>query len=220
MTTTQSFLESSKRLLKSKNVINGAVLAAALTIIPVQRVWEELAGHEGSGDNVTSVVTGDMGVTNNTKTALGAESLSDADTALLYVALLETKWERVEGYSKAPDAIKEALLDLTYNMGEGVLSYKGIRNCLKKEDYLCVLVNTLDTANVEGKSMMGLAKRRASAYNEATKDDIFWIRQLEDGTIVYATFNKLILSYTPKGGKHEKSKAGLYIVPNDPSGVL
>ena len=220
MPTTRTFLEASKRLLNKNTAINAGVLAAALAVTPIANVYKDLAHREGVGDNVTSVVTGELGVTQSAKDAVGATSSSDADVALLYLNLLNDKWSRVEGYEEAPELVKEILLDATYNLGESVMGYRGVRSALREGRWFDVGKELLDTANVGGRSMMGLAKRRAAMYNKVAQEDIFWIRQLEDGTLIYATFDTRVFEYKARGGKHEKSKAGVVIVPYDPSGLF
>lgn len=214
------------RALTSSVLINTAVLTGSSVAIlggsdEIASVFSELYKKEGRGDTVTSVPTGNIGVTGGAERATSdTDATSDEEVAVQYLNLLNSRWERYEGYSGAPIEVKEALLDLSYNLGEGVFSYQGLRSALRARDYLEVMRQTLDTANVDGKSVKGLAIRRVDGYNKVAKDDIFWIKQQKDGTMLYATFDSLVMKYTPRGGKHEKSVAGTVVVQPDPRGMF
>lgn len=214
------------RVLASSLLINTAVLTGSSVAIleggpVIKGVFLELFEKEGEGDKVTTVPTGNVGVTRGAVRAVGGSGdMGDMDVAVHYLNVLHERWGRVEGYSEAPIEVKEALLDLSYNLGEGVFSYQGLRSALRARDYLEVMRQTLDTANVDGKSVKGLAIRRVDGYNKVAKDDIFWIKQQEDGTMLYATFDSLVMKYTPRGGKHEKSVAGTVVVQPDPRGMF
>lgn len=214
------------RVMTSSVLINTAVLTGSSVVIlensdTMSNVFVELFEKEGRGDNVTSVATGNIGVTGGAvRATTGTDAQTDEDVAVQYLNVLNSLWERYRGYREAPTEVKEALLDLSYNVGEGVFSWKGLLSAVERGDYLEAMRQTLDTANVNKQSLKGLAIRRAAGYNRVAEDDIFWIKQEEDGTIKYATFDTLIMSYKPRGGKHEKSVADTVVVKRDPRGVF
>jgi len=70
---------------------------------------------------------------------------------------------------------------------------------------------TLDTANAEGKSVKGIATRRARMYNAAIPlgDRIVKVEAFPDGRITYfSAKDRIIFTYKPKKGKHPDSKPG------------
>ena len=181
-----------------------------------EQVLSELTAKEGVGDEVTSVETGALGVTEAARKAVGAtENTDDTKVAKDYLNVLENKWEGVEGFKDASDGVKKALLDTTYNIGEGVLKFKGVKSALKGGDEEEVVKSLLDTASVDGKAVKGLAKRRAEAYNEVSETPITEVEQLEDGTIIYKKDGEEFFKYKAEGGKHEKSGVGTITVDDN-----
>ena len=186
------------------------------TIPLADQVLEKLAAKEGTGDEVTDVKTGALGVTEAARKAVGAtDKTDDAKVAKDYLNVLENKWEGVEGFSEASDDVKKALLDTTYNIGEGVLKFKGVKSALKGGNEEEVVKSLLDTASVDGKAVKGLAKRRAEAYNEVSDTPITEVEQLEDGTLIYKKGEEEFFKYKAEGGKHEKSGVGTITVDGD-----
>jgi len=81
-------------------------------------------------------------------------------------------------------------------------------------DIPAAMKETLDTANVGGKSMKGIAVRRARMYNAAIPlgDQISRVKASPTGHITYfGTKNRyrIIFIYKPKKGKHPDSKPGI-----------
>lgn len=177
----------------------------------VKNVFDRLQGHEGEGDDVTSVKTGKIGVTQSARDAVGNPDASDEEVAELYLdKLFGILSKDLKGYSEAPNEIQELLLDLSYNMGERVKDFKGIKTSLANKDYEGVLKNTLDTANSEGKTVKGIARRRADNFNRASKNiKISKVEQKKDGEIVYHTKDGEYLSYGKGKGTHQASKPGI-----------
>lgn len=176
---------------------------------PVESVFSGLGLREGVGDNVTDIPTGALGVTQAARKAVGdSGNLSDTDVARSYLTQLHGKWQGIEGYLQAPTQVQEAILDASYNMGGQVLDFKKLRESLKKGEYEGAVKELLDTASVDGKSVKGLAKRRAEMYNQFAIQKITQVEQLEDGTIIYRSGDEEVLKYKAKGGKHEKSDPG------------
>ncbi len=183
-----------------------------------EQVMKDLSRREGEGDTLTDIPTGKLGVTGSARKAVGAsEDTPDTDVALGYLKLLESKWEGLSGYEEAPGRVKEALLDSSYNMGEQVLTFPEVVESLDAGDYLGVVTALLDTANVDNKSVKGLAKRRAELYNSVSERSITEVVQFSDGTIVYMSGHEIVYQYRPSGGKHERSKAGIINLDPDAS---
>lgn len=172
-----------------------------------QNVFNRLHVLEGNGDNLTGKATGMYGVTSSARKAVDKHGmLSDKEVSLLYLEVLKDRWGKVEGYNGSPDGLKEALLDLSYNIGESVFGYVGIRQCLSEGDYKGAAINTLDTANSGGKLVLGIAKRRAIYFNIYMGRDYIRKVVFNDNHISYmGEDGNIILKY--KGDKHELSKS-------------
>lgn len=191
---------------ETDQVINDAIDAIGDT-------FSALTSLEGSGDIFTDVETGELGVTQTARDAIGASPEdSDKDVAQRYLEQLNTSWEGKGGYSEAPSSVKEAILDVSYNVGERALGFEGLTGKLAEGDYPGALLETLDTATVSGKASKGHAKRRAIKYNKAAVElglpTITEVEQLDDGTIVYKGTDAIVFTFLAKGGRHEKSAAG------------
>lgn len=179
----------------------------------VDSLMEHLAVFEGvkGGDTLTDNVTEPYGVTQMARDAVKADkSVPPEQVARMYINYLDGKWENRKGYKDAPEAVKEALLDLSYNLGERALTYTGIKDALASGDYDKALLNTLDVTKVSGKGMsgsvIGIAKRRAEAYNKAASVKITEIRQDDDGRITYYDENgNVVESHKSKQGRHPES---------------
>ncbi len=184
----------------------------ANNVTPVDRVYSDLAIKEGTGDNLTSVATGKWGVTEAARAAVGAPpEMPDEEVAKAYLEKVDSNWKNREGYDQAPDNIQAMLIDATYNLGEGVLGYKGVQKALKDGDWEMVGKNLLDTANAEGGTVKGLAKRRAEGWNIAFPGNpITKIEQKDSGEILYyGADGSTIFSYGANKGKHPGSEAGV-----------
>ncbi|QEG09217.1 endolysin glycosidase [Vibrio phage Phriendly] len=181
---------------------------------PVDHVYSHLSQLEGRGDNVTDVPTGNMGVTMTARKSIDApDNMPDEEVAKEYLALLNRRWGMRKGFNEAPPEVQAMLLDASYNMGEQTMSgslFPRLNAALEEGNYGEVSKQLLDTANVEGQSVKGIAKRRALTYNLANPDNsISEIEQLRDGTIIYRDMEgNELMSYRPDGGRHPASKAG------------
>ena len=182
----------------------------------VMDVFGSLRGSEGTGSNITGDVdTGDLGVTAAARAAVGGKGLSDKRIAMKYLKKLNNTFtEKFDGYRNAPDGVRNMILDGAYNLGAGVKNFKGLKQAMKdaKEsgDWASVGKHMLDTANAGGKSMRGLAKRRALAYNriEGVKP-IASVESGKDGKITYLDAEGgEVFAYTPRGGRHTDSGVG------------
>ncbi len=74
--------------------------------------------------------------------------------------------QQLVGYDKAPDSVKEALLDTGYNTGPGLVFAPGVQAASAGWEWQKLGLALLSTATVDGRTVMGLAKRRAVAYNK------------------------------------------------------
>jgi len=180
----------------------------------ISNTFSALTSLEGKGDTFTDVETGELGVTQSARDAIGASpEVSDKEVAQQYLEHLNTKWEAVSGYSEAPATVKEAILDTSYNVGEVALGFTGLTSSLEAGNYPAALLETLDTANVDGKASKGHAKRRAIKYNNAAEElslpAITEVEQLQDGTLVYKSGDGIVFTYKAAGGRHEKSSVGI-----------
>lgn len=183
-------------------------------INPVDYVYSHLAQLEGRGDTLTDVPTGNMGVTMTARKSVNApDDMPDEEVAKEYLALLNRQWGMRKGFNEAPPEIQAMLLDASYNMGEQTMSnnlFPLLNTALQEGNYEEVSKQLLDSANVEGQSVKGIAKRRALTYNLANPtNSISEVEQLRDGTIIYRdTDGNELMSYRPEGGRHPDSKAG------------
>lgn len=180
-------------------------------------MFSEIAEVEGSGSNISGdVPTAHYGVTAAAAKAVGAEFDKDMsreqakEISIAYINLLDSKFEsKISNWNDLPEGIRKMAVDTAYNVGEKVLSYKGFIGDLKAGKTADqVAINILDTANAGGKSMRGLAVRRAEAYNKVAANKISAVEQKRSGEIIYYdSEDRIIFSYKPSGGKHPDSKA-------------
>lgn len=179
---------------------------------PVDMVYNNLGAKEGVGDIVTDIPTGALGVTGMARSAVGAkDDVPDDVVAKQYLDLLNNQWNMRNGYTESPTEIKAMLLDASYNMGEQTMNFPELSAALQEGNYEQVALELLDTANVEGMAVKGVAKRRAQSYNLYAKpeNEIHSVEQLKDGTIIYrGKGGEELYSYRAEGGRHPKSKAG------------
>lgn len=180
-------------------------------------MFNEIAEVEGSGSDISGdVPTAHYGVTAAAAKAVGAEFDKDMsreqakEISIAYINLLDSKFEsKISNWKDLPEAIRKMAVDTAYNVGEKVLSYKGFIGDLKAGKTADqVAINILDTANAGGKSMRGLAVRRAEAYNKVAANKISAVEQKRSGEIIYYdSEDRIIFSYKPSGGKHPDSRA-------------
>ncbi|BBI55055.1 endolysin [Vibrio phage vB_ValC_WD615] len=207
-------LENAKANQKQRGIEQVEQAAETQQFDPTEVVFNHLAVLEGSGDNVTDIPTGNLGVTSVARQAVNApDDMPDEEVAREYLALLNRQWGMRKGFNEAPPELQAMLIDASYNMGEQVLNnsyFPKLNKALMEGKYDEVSKQLLDTANVGGQSVKGLAKRRALSYNLANPDNpISEVEQLKDGTIIYRDMKGgELLSYRPDGGKHEASEAG------------
>jgi hypothetical protein len=120
------------------------------------------------------------------------------------------------GFDELSASVQAALLDLSYNVGvNNVLSFDRIRAAVSEGDADRVLLETLDTAVVDGKTVKGLAGRRARMFNAAnTNPDltITAVEQLSKGTIQYLHDDVVIYQF--KRPRHDDSTAGRVFAPD------
>ena len=107
--------------------------------------------------------------------------------------------------------VQKGILDAAYNLSyTEMVSDPMFTAAVKTGNKEEIFKNLLDTANVGGQSLKGLAKRRAASYNMAnTTSKITAVEQKKDGTVNYYKGKAVFFAYAPKNGKHAKSTAGL-----------
>lgn len=181
---------------------------------PVDVVYSHLGLVEGDGSNITGdVPTKKLGVTAAAEKAIkGSDKMKPEEVAYAYLEKLNGKFTNtIPRYSVAPPELQAAILDAGYNLGEGVGRYPGLSAAMKAEDWPGAGLQLLDTANAKGKSLRGIAKRRAQMYNQipGVTNPIVTVRQRKDGTLQYvgADGNK-VFEYKAKRGRHPDSEVG------------
>ena len=206
----------------------------------VSDLYRKLLKHEGaSGDTMTDVPTGKLGLTDSTKKDIikqmkyrnysqannnvDINNLEDEEYIAFHLADTDVVFtKQLPGYSRLDFKTKVNLIDTMYNLGRnGLLNpnqFKKTKEAIKAGDDEQVMFNLLDTATVEGQSARGIAKRRALNYNEVLgytsgKPRIISINQLENGTLQYlGDQDQVIFQYKPSKGRHRSSKVGkLYV---------
>lgn len=211
----------------SEGIANGGVQPQVNAAVPqgnevIDNVYNKLIEFEGvSGDNVTNIPTGEKGLTtaeyNRIKKQYGNMTESEASKVYLgeQLDILETDFA---GFKNLTNAQKQGILDVAYNLRNGaekMKKFSHFKHYLREGDAPAAMKELLETAQSNGKSMLGLAKRRAESWNTAfpytarNRDmKIRDVEVLEDGTVIYyrdKATNDIIHEYKPKGGRHEKS---------------
>jgi GH24 family phage-related lysozyme (muramidase) len=151
-----------------------------------------------------------MGVTEAARKAVKAsKDTPDHEVAAAYLELLESKFAKnMPGFEDAPEQAKAMLLDAGYNMGEQVTRFSGVKAAMERGDYREAGLNLLDTANVDGQTVRGVALRRAESFNLLGEEQIAFVEQLPDGTIKYLDeSDNVIFQYKTPKGRHPKSAA-------------
>ena len=188
----------------------------------IQNVHEDLLTHEGaSGDTATSVKTLSAGLTERKyreMQAIHGKDITEEQARTYFLEHLYGLWSEKPGFKEAPPELKEGLLDLSYNVGAGSIKYKGLGKSLErlgkgKATPADVMLNVLDTANIDGQSSRGVAKRRAQQYNSVSDVNITEVEQLSDGTLVYRSGKDEVYRYTAKKGRSHTSKVGIVAIP-------
>lgn len=196
-----------------KEDIFGANINASPSEDAIDMVTSGLVESEGTGDMVTGIPTGEGGITEIRHREIEARvgrPLSDKQARIQAVRDDSvTLHDGLEGFDKLGSRVQAAILDMAYNVGANkVLSFKNLRKGVAEGDVDVILRNTLDTAIVGGKTMIGIANRRAKMYNQANtnaNNAITTVQQLSDGTIMYMNGDRVIFSF--KRPKHEDSRA-------------
>lgn len=180
-------------------------------------IYSSIKANEGlGGDNVTGISTGNYGLTESKKLELENKYGTKFDDETAIKVLITENSLALEaslsGYNKLTDNAKIAINDTMYNLG----SFKDLtkfKDAVSKGDGSQAMYELLDTANVDGQSVIGLARRRAENYNLVASNKIYKVQQDDNGTISYLDKNDdTILEYSPKNGKHEKSKSGEILI--------
>ncbi len=181
-----------------------------------QHTIDELKVTEGTGDTVTGIPTGHYGVTKGALDATGRKgvdpkSLSPEEAEKVVVEYMEVLDEdftsNMKGYDQLPNEAKLAILDAGYNMGPKVKNFPKLKKAVEAGDATEAMKQLLDTAQESGKSMRGLAKRRAENYNAVADDPITEIEQFEDRLDYRDADGNVVFSF--KKPRHPKSALGV-----------
>ena len=193
----------------------GVVAASSPAEQAIDIVQKGLVAAEGIGDDLTDIATGEGGITEERKVAIEKSKgrpLTDQqarneavkeDSAALH--------DGMPGFTALGAGVQAAVIDLAFNVGvNSVLDpveFKRLRTAIAIGNPTQILTQTLNTAIVKGKSVKGLALRRARMYNQANVGfRITHVEQLNDGTINYLSNGRVL--YTFKRPRHKKSAAG------------
>ncbi len=192
-----------------------------LTLPPAEQAIDIVTGglvaNEGTGDTLTGIATGEGGITDVRRAEIEGRKgrpLTDAqarneavreDSAALH--------DRMPGFGKLDGKVQAALIDLSYNIGVNKVldptKFPKLQEAVAQGNVEAILMNTLNTAMVDKKSVKGLALRRARMFNQANTNpelNITDVEQLGDGTINYLSGNRVI--YTFKRPRHQDSSIG------------
>lgn len=211
----------------SEGIANGGVQPQVNAAVPqgnevIDNVYNKLIEFEGaSGDTVTGIPTGEKGLTTAEYDRIKKQygNMTQAEASKVYLGeqldILETDFT---GFKDLTNAQKQGILDVAYNLRNGaekMKKFSHFKHYLREGDVPAAMKELLETAQSNGKSMLGLAKRRAESWNTAfpytarNRDmKIRDVEVLEDGTVIYyrdKATNDIIHEYKPKGGRHEKS---------------
>ena len=187
--------------------------------LAINEVKSKLLENEGaSGDTTTGApITYKTGMTKDTKELIEKKlgrGISDDEAIELYLEEAYNKLSNMKGFDKASVELQSALVDSYYNLGD-ITNYSKLKRNLRNvgKGYTeadVVKDGLLDTANKGGKSLRGIAIRRAKLYNKVAEDPIVNVDQRGDGTIKYLdSNNKIVFSYKAKNGMHPDSKVGI-----------
>lgn len=196
----------------------------------ISGIMSNLERREGRGTNVEGdVPTGFVGVTQAALNSVGMsdrtpEDLSDEEALSVARQYAEQAYDHMhsnmQGFSNAPAIVQEEILDASYNLGfENVTNYPTLNRKLEQGDWLGAMrEGLLDTATANGRSMRGLAVRRAENYNRVAEalggNTISNVEQTDDGVIIYRdSEGREIFRFRARGGRHSDSGVGTLNVP-------
>lgn len=191
---------------------NPLVLDKKPTLSIQDKVYSHLINTEGaSGDTATGIPTGALGLTtklyDSIKKKTGNSKMTEEEASRYYIDELYNNLSSLPGFTKLNDDEQVILVDTAYNVGwDNMSQWKGFAKGLATGNKEDAFRNLLDTANTEGGTSKGIAKRRALAYNEAFPNNkITHVVQTKDG-LEYYKGKKLYFKYdTPP---HKSSKIG------------
>jgi len=206
-TVTQEFFNSYAR------EFEGVTADITQDVSLVDAVYNDLALVEGeSGDTTGAADTSKRGLTRKLYNKIKKETFSaitEEEASKYYLNKLNDRWEQVDGWDNASTDLKKVLLDASYNQGENIFTYKGLKKALKDKDSPDkVMKHLLDASNINKKSSKGLARRYAELYNRVSDSKITHVEQKAKGKIVYWKGADAFFTYTATKGKHKSSKIG------------
>ena len=204
------------RMLSDEATAASAKLTTGTGPEVVQLALKTIRQNEGGATtDFDGTKLGDLGMTEARHAELSKKAGRKLSNKEAVQAAFEQDYEllsaRVDGFKTLTNAAKVAILDMTYATGNAYISdpkrFKKLKTALAAGDSYAALVQTLDTANAVGQSVKGIALRRARMFNRAvTTRPIAVIKAEANGRITYLDADsKIILSYKPKKGLHERS---------------
>jgi len=180
----------------------------------ITELYEEFAIVEGDGDTTGAAPTGKRGLTTAIYDAMKKKygaNITEEQASKQYLTDIHDSFNKnLVGFDKLDEKIQKGVLDAAYNLDyQQMLKFKGFTTAVKNNNKEEIFKSLLDTANSDGRSIKGLAKRRADSYNKVmTESKITSVKQDADGTISYMKGAKVYFTYKPSGGKHAKSTSG------------
>jgi len=185
----------------------GRAAKGASNNMMVEDMVKSFETQEGSGDTLTDTPTGDLGVTENIKKRYG-EDKSDKEVATMYLTDLSNMIDN--NNSNIPRNLKVALLDTVYNTGEGALGWSSIKEFMNNPTEGTLQTAILTKIYAGGKSVKGIGKRRAEAYNKSKPSrPIKSVEQKSNGDMVYKDAQgKIIFMAKSSKERHSQSRAG------------
>lgn len=205
-------------------------------------LYQHLLEVEGEGDHATGIPTGKGGVTKHIYNRMKDKIMrgvlpewtqestpEDRDfrtAGMLYLDEIYNEYRNpksrfyLEGFSELPQIGKDLALSAGYSMGTDF--HRGaprFQKAIKEGDIMGAAKQLLDTANSGGRSLLGLAKRRAVEFNRVADvldfPFIEKVRQDKRGNISYFSKNEddawdEVFSYRAR--RHPKSQPGSLIM--------
>lgn len=203
----------------------------------INSVFEDLKSHEwASWDTTWAAATLKYWLTVNRYNIIKAETgnpnISQEDAIRYYLWQLYDIWMKKEWFNHASARLRQALLDSSYNIWGWIFNYwwlsrelwdlSWLPNANLRQSALAesevIKVWLLDTAAIEWKASLWLAKRRAMIYNKVAPSDmqIVKVEVLDTWKVIYwwDWDNNEIFSYIPKSKTvHASSAIGVLDVP-------
>ncbi|MGL4970490.1 MAG: hypothetical protein ACRC45_02545, partial [Cetobacterium sp.] len=184
----------------------------------INSIMRDFGVQEGTGDDVTSVQTGDLGMTAERKAVLSKKAgrkLTDVEAAHMYINEIYDKVTKTQ--PNISENVKKTLVSTLYNLGDGAMKWNDYKRYVKTPTDENLQTLLFNTATSDYLTVKGLAKRRAEDYNKSNpKVQIDSVEQKPNGDLYYFDEKGNTVYFAKaKRGKHPKSEAGKIAVPKN-----